>query len=99
MFDKTLVGKPLSVIQLHCRTIITTITVTTEQVEQLEASTRQQGKTGISKKLWKKHRHFRITASIAGQVFGTSLDNVSRSLLAKICTEKDSDLSKVPAIQ
>jgi len=59
--------------------------------------TRQQGKTGISKKLWKKHRRFRITASIAGQVL--SLDYVARSLLAKIRTEKDSDLSKVPAIQ
>lgn len=99
LFDKNWVQKRLCEIKEHCRTILSSVTVTKEEVEKLESLTREQSRNSVSLKLWKKYRRYRITASIAGQVYHTSTENVSMALLATICCEKETDLSKVPAIK
>jgi hypothetical protein len=72
---------PFSDLIEQCDAVFNSLSVTSEQAQNLEMKTREQSKS----KLWNKYRAGRVTASIFKQVSMSDPSNPSISLIKKVC--------------
>uniref|UniRef100_A0A672J7X2 YqaJ viral recombinase domain-containing protein n=1 Tax=Salarias fasciatus TaxID=181472 RepID=A0A672J7X2_SALFA len=83
--DVTMEGKEISILREHCKSLAGRISLTNEQADYIESTTRKQNKSST----WHQYRAGRVTASNMHSVYVSSLDKPSQSVVNSVCYPKN----------